>query len=177
MKCFLERLICRRKVWQGILEEQRSLYHQLVEEIIIANPEVAVCFVVLKSNLILCRLAFAQTQLRSLSQFDTHRQTLLLWKITRWTQTPPVIGRPSSSIVIFVLEFSYAWFSPFFCLDMNDKSKLCLIILCPGTTMCCYKLTKTCDDFVQTSHSFNRWPSEEKHAIGFLKHSREWYHV
>jgi len=29
----------KKKVWQGILEEQRSLYHQLVEEIIIANPE------------------------------------------------------------------------------------------------------------------------------------------
>jgi len=29
----------RKKVWSGVLEEQRALYHQLVEEIILATPE------------------------------------------------------------------------------------------------------------------------------------------
>ena len=33
-------LVCRRNTWESHLEEQRRLYHQLVEEIIIANPEV-----------------------------------------------------------------------------------------------------------------------------------------
>ena len=45
--------------------------------------------------------------------------------------------------------------------NMNNESELC-----PGTMMCCYKLTRTCDDFVLTSHSFNRCQSEEKHSIG-----------
>ena len=44
---------------------------------------------------------------------------------------------------------------------MNKESELCA-----GTMMCCYKLTRTCDDFVLTSHSFNRCQSEEKHSIG-----------
>ena len=45
--------------------------------------------------------------------------------------------------------------------DMNKESELCA-----GTMMCCYKLTRTSDDFVLTSHSFNRCQSEEKHSIG-----------
>ena len=47
---------------------------------------------------------------------------------------------------------------------MNKESELCA-----GTMMCCYKLTRTSDDFVLTSHSFNRCQSEEKHSIGILK--------
>ena len=39
--------VCRRKTWESHLEEQRRLYHQLVEEIIIANPEVQLFLVLL----------------------------------------------------------------------------------------------------------------------------------